>query len=422
MTNKGNRVASETADIIVIGGGLIGMATAYELSRRGAGRLVVLEKGPGVAMGSTGSSSACLRLRYTHAETMTMALHGQDTYRDWAAYTGLQSPRAAMDSIGVLWMLGEDRATVEAERERLISIGARAQTLDRQSLADRFPALSTCTTPIDFQNGTDHDCGESDSFLFEEDGGYCTDPAGANQDLLEACRRDGVDVRLNTQVIDIRMESGHAIGVTSGDGHTIDAPQIVNAAGPWCNRLNDNIGLGHTWNLVPTRAQVMLRATVEPLPGGLPMVADAAGGVYFRPDNNGQQILVGSTRSEDETETIDDPDSYKTAIDDDTKQRLLHGLHHRIPGLQHRGRVTGVAGMYTINQQDVHPVLGKTHIEGYYVSNGYSGHGFKLGPAVGNLLAQIITDTVVEGDVHVDHSFLSIDREPLAVREKTVLA
>ena len=78
--------------------------------------------------------------------------------------------------------------------------------------------------------------------------------------------------------------------------------------------------------------------------------------------------------------------------------------------------------MYTMNQQDVHPVLGKTHIDGYYVSNGYSGHGFKLGPAVGNLLAQIITDTVVEGDVNVDHSFLSIDRKPLTVREKTVLA
>ena len=319
-------------------------------------------------------------------------------------------------------MLGEDRATVEAERDCLIGIGARAQTLDRQALADRFPALSTCTTPVDFENGTDHDCGESDNFLFEEDGGYCTDPAGANQDLLEACGRDGVDVRLNTQVTDIRMERGRALGVTLGDGHTIDAPQIVNAAGPWCNRLNDNIGLGHTWNLVPTRAQVMLRATVEPLAGDLPMVADAAGGVYFRPDNNGQQILVGSTRSEDETEIIDDPDSYKTAADEDAKQRLLHGLHHRIPSLQHRGQVTGVAGIYTINQQDVHPVLGKTHIEGYYVSNGYSGHGFKLGPAVGNLLAQIITGTVVEGDVDVDHSFLSIDRKPLTVREKTVLA
>ena len=76
----------------------------------------------------------------------------------------------------------------------------------------------------------------------------------------------------------------------------------------------------------------------------------------------------------------------------------------------------------TFDRQDVHPVVGETHVEGYYVSNGYSGHGFKLGPAVGNLLVQIITGTAVDGDVDVDHSFLSIDRGPLAVREKTVLA
>lgn len=415
-------MANETADIIVVGAGLIGMATAYELSLRNAGRILVLEKSPGVAMGSTGTSSACLRLRYTHAETMTMALYGQNKYREWGAYTGLESPRAAMANVGVLWMLGEDRATVEAERDRLIGIGARAQTMDRQALADRFPVLSTCTKPVDFENGTDHDCGDSQHFLFEEDGGYCTDPAGANQDLLDACRRDGVEVRLNTQVGDVRTERGCVVGVTLGDGHRIDTPRLVNAGGPWCNRLNKMIGLDHNWNLVPTRAQVMLRATIEPLPGGLPMVADAAGGVYFRPDNNGQQILVGSTRAEDETETVDDPDSYNTAIDDEVKQRMLHALHHRIPGLEHRGHVTGVAGLYTINQQDVHPVLGATDFKGYYVSNGYSGHGFKLGPAVGNLLAQIITDTVIDGDVVVDPSFLSIDRTPLNVREKTVLA
>lgn len=397
------------------------MATAFELSRRSAGRIVVLEKSQGVAMGSTGASSACLRLRYTRVETMTMALHGQNKYRDWRAYTGLESPRAEVNSVGVLWMLGEDRATVEAERDRLIGIGARAETFDRQALADRFPAISTCTTPLDFENGLDHECGESDYFLFENDGGYCTDPAGANQDLLDACRRDGVDVRFNARVTDVRADKDSVIGVTLSDGQTIDAPHLVNAAGPWCNQLNDIVGLRHSWNLAPTRAQVMLRATIDPLPGGLPMVADARG-VYLRPDNNGQQILVGSTRSEDETEIVDDPDSYNTAIDDDMKQRLLHGLHHRIPLLEHRGQVTGLAGMYTINQQDVHPVLGKTHIEGYFVSNGYSGHGFKLAPAVGNLLAQIITDTVVDGDVDVDHSFLSIDREPLTVREKTVLA
>ncbi len=415
-------MSRETADIIIIGGGLIGMSTAYELVRRKAGQVVVLEKASGVASGSTGSSSACLRIRYSHVETMTMALYGQHTYRDWASYTGLSSPRAAMEQVGVLWMLGEDKVAADTERNRMHSIGAAADTWNREQLLDRFPALSTCGIPVDYVGGANHTCGESDVFLFEHEGGYCTDPAGANQDLLEACRREGVDVRFRTQVGDIRTQGGRIVGVTLADGSTVDSPQVVNAAGPWCNGLNRKAGLEHGWELRPTRIQVMLRATVEPIPGGLPMVADAAGGIYFRPESNGQQILVGSIRMEDEKEVIADPDSYKTSIDEEAKLRLLHGLHHRVPSLEHRGGVTGLAGMYTMNQQDVHPILGPTHIDGFFVSNGYSGHGFKLGPAVGNLLAQIMTDSMIEGDLAVRHDFLAVDRDSLSVREKSVLA
>ncbi len=415
-------MATETADILIIGGGLIGLSTAYELARRQAGRIVVLEKGSGVGQGSTGSSSACLRLRYSHLDTMRMALYGQNRYRDWADYTGLESARASMEQIGVLWMLGEDAAAVTAERDRIRSIGAPAQVLTRDELTGRFPSLSTCSTSIDFAEGTEHECGQTETFLFEDDGGYCTDPAGAAQDLLDACRRDGVDVRLTSRVSALRTQGGRVIGVDLASGESIDAPQIVNAAGPWCNELNRMAGIEHKWDLIPTRIQVMLRATINPLPGGLPMVADAAGGIYFRPESRGQQILVGSIRPEDEQETIANPDVYKASIDEESKAGLLHGLHHRIPSLEYRGQVTGIAGMYTMTEQDVHPILGPTHLDGFHVSNGYSGHGFKLGPAVGNLLAQILTDSVIEGDVDIAHDFLSIDRDSLAVREKSVLA
>jgi glycine/D-amino acid oxidase-like deaminating enzyme len=415
-------MAGETADIVIVGSGIIGMSAAYELARRGAGRIVVLEKAAGVASGSTGASSAILRLRYSHTETMRMALHGQRIYRDWADYTGLSNPRASMREVGVLWMLGESISTIERERDRIEQIGGRARLLTGADLAARFPSVSTCATPIDLVDGSDHACGEADSFLFEDEGGYCTDPAGAAQDLLEACRRDGVEVRFHAPVADVRTSGGRVTGVTLADGRTIDGPCVVNAAGPWCNRVNDMAGLEHEWPLVPTRIQVMLRATVEPLPGGIPMIADAAGGIYLRPESGGQQLLVGSIRTEDETEPIDDPDAYDTGLDESRRIALLHGLHHRIPELVHRGRVTGVAGMYTINRHDVHPVVGRTHIDGFHVSNGYSGHGFKLGPAVGNLLAQIITGQIEDGDVPISHDFLSIDRTPLQVREKGVLA
>jgi glycine/D-amino acid oxidase-like deaminating enzyme len=212
-------MATETADILIIGGGLIGLSTAYELARRQAGTIVVLEKGSGVGQGSTGSSSACLRLRYSHLETMRMALYGQNRYRRWSDYTGLESARASMEQVGVLWMLGEDAATVTAERDRIRSIGAPAHSLTRDELTGRFPSLSTCPIPVDFDEGNEHECGETETFLFEDDGGYCTDPAGAAQDLLEACRRDGVDVRLKSRVSALRSQGGRVMGVdlTSGE-------------------------------------------------------------------------------------------------------------------------------------------------------------------------------------------------------------
>ncbi len=415
-------MTTRTADVVIVGGGIVGLSIAYHLSRRSAGKIVVLEKASAVGEGSTGASSACLRLRYSNTEVIQLALDGLNTYRDWKAFTGLDQPRAAAERTGVLWTLGEDEASVIKERDRMVSLGAAALVLTADELAERFPAISTCSHPLDLTGETEHECNTHSPFLYEEDGGYCTDPVGANQDLFEACVRDGVDVRLKTSIDQIHTSGGRIVGMKLSDGSRLDTPQVVNAAGPWCNHVNALAGLEHKWTLQPLRIQVMLRATIEPVPGGLPMIGDTLSGIYFRPESNGQQILVGSVRPEDEEETIADPDKLNNQLDEDIKQRMLFGLHHRLPGLEHRGRVTGVAGLYTMNEQDVHPVVGATHIDGYYVANGFSGHGFKLAPAVGSLMAQILTGNSVDGDTTVSTEFLSIDRDSLAVREKNVLA
>ncbi len=166
----------------------------------------------------------------------------------------------------------------------------------------------------------------------------------------------------------------------------------------------------------------MYRVSTGEIRGGLPLVGDAAGGIYFRPESQGQQVLVGSIRPEDEREEVRDPDNFDRSLDADMRQRLLHGLHHRLPSLQHRGRVTGIAGLYTMNEQDVHPIVGPTELEGFVVANGFSGHGFKLAPAVGSMVAQWLTGKRADFDTDVPMEFLSVERQSLAVREKSVLA
>ncbi|MEA3080985.1 MAG: hypothetical protein QOD54_653, partial [Sphingomonadales bacterium] len=117
-----------------------------------------------------------------------------------------------------------------------------------------------------------------------------------------------------------------------------------------------------------------------------------------------------------------DPDNYAKYVDDDFARLKLHALQHRIPGLSYSAAVHGYSGLYTINRRDMHPVVGRTPVEGFYVANGCSGHGFKLAPAIGSLLAQAITGESDDFDTSVSPGFLAFDRLPIALASKTVLA
>ena len=170
------------------------------------------------------------------------------------------------------------------------------------------------------------------------------------------------------------------------------------------------------------RDQVMYRDRPETLRGHIPVTADLAGGIYFRTQNNGRQLVIGSVREEDEREVIADPDNFRTDTDDDFEVLNLHVLHHRLPGLPYSGRVRGYCGLYTTNLEDVHPIVGATEVDGFWVANGFSGHGFKLAPAIGSMLAQALTGERRDFDTDVPLSFLGVDRQPIGVGSKNVLA
>jgi len=410
----------EDADVVVIGGGIIGSSIAYQLAGSDMGRVVVVEKGAGPAEGSTGASSAIVRTLYSRPETVRLALHGQTAYRNWAEFTGIEQPRSRFHSVGMLWMMGYSHSEAVATRDGLVAQEGRAEVLDAAAVQARFPALSTCAEPFDLTGQIPHECRELEAALFEPDAGFA-DPTGANQDLVEAARREGAEVLFRSEVRAVRTESGKVAGVDLAGGRTINAPLIVNAAGPWCNRLNDMAGARLGWTIIPTRIQIAYRLRPPEVPGQIPVVADAATGIYFRPEASGQQILFGSVLPEDEREQVD-PDHFKTGADAAFLDSKIHALHHRLPDLPHRGSVTGIAGLYAINEEDVHPVIGPTPVEGWWVANGFSGHGFKLAPMVGSMIAQAITGTTRRFDTDVPMSFFSVDRAPLTVREKSVLA
>jgi glycine/D-amino acid oxidase-like deaminating enzyme len=108
--------------------------------------------------------------------------------------------------------------------------------------------------------------------------------------------------------------------------------------------------------------------------------------------------------------------------DADFTQMKLAAFHHRVPDLEARGHVSGIAGLYTINREDVHPVVGPTDVDGFWVANGFSGYGFKLAPAIGSMVAHAVTGTTTGFDTDVRSDLFSIDRDPIDVAVKNVLA
>ncbi|MGV7120355.1 NAD(P)/FAD-dependent oxidoreductase [Sphingopyxis sp. 550A] len=409
----------KSADIVIIGAGIIGMSAAYQIARRSNLRVVVLDKGEGPGEGSTGASSAVCRFRYSHAETVALAQAGIGAYRRWSEFLGTAEPFARFHDIGVLWMTSEAGWTRD-EVARLGALGVRTETIDDQALGERYPALNPCIVAPDLVGGTAHDCRGGGLHLLECDGGYM-DPVDALQDIIRASRREGVEIRFRAPVADVEMHGGAVAGIRLAGGDTIACGQAIMAAGPWCTDFLAREGLGR-WPLEPTRIQIVHIDRPASVRGELPVCVDMPGGIYFRPQNRGQQILIGSVLEEDEREAIDDPDAFATYADDAFIHAKLHALQHRLRLDDIRGPVRGYSGLYTINRADMHPIVGATPVPGLFVANGCSGHGFKLAPAIGSLLAQAITGARGDFDTNVDPAFLAFERPPIPLASMSVLA
>lgn len=350
-----------------------------------------------------------------------LARAGIHAYREWNHYLGQRDPRAEFQRDGVLWMTGADRDWAAREQPRLAALDVHSEVLDDTDLHARFPALNPCAICPDLETAASHDCAGGNRHLLETDGGWM-DPVSAAQDTADALRHSGVTLHYNTEVETVRSAGGRVSGVVLSSGEEIGTDFVINAAGPWCNSVFRAAGIDAPMQMDPVRIQVVHLDRPPGLTGHVPVTVDMAAGIYLRTQNRGQQLLVSSVREEDEREVVDNPDDLLTVADDLFRAEKLHLLQHRLRGLDLGGKIRDYCGMCTLNQVDLHPVVGPWALSGFWVANGFSGHGFKLAPAIGALVARAISGESSDFDCDLDPAYLAPDRAPLNSDSRSVLA
>lgn len=404
-----------SADVVVVGAGVIGAAIALELARAGR-RVVVVDRASGAGQGSTSASSAVVRYNFSTLAGVTAAWEAHFCWSAWAGHLGHDVGDLARFERSGLVMLDVAAAPRAGWLPLFDTVGVPYEEWDSATLAARVPGIDTGRywppKRVD-DEAFGADATETLGGVYTPDAGYVTDPQLAARNLAAAAAREGAEFRFRATVSGVESAGGRVRAVVLADGTKIAAPVVVNAAGPWSGKLNALAGVGadFTIGVRPLRqevAHVLAPEGYHP-PGGVgPSVADMDLGTYFRGEVGGG-LLVGGTEPEcDPLQWLDDPDDAAPNPTMAVFEAQVTRAARRLPGLRVPNRARGVVGVYDA-ADDWTPIYDRTELPGFYVAMGTSGNQFKNAPVVGRLMATLI-DQVEAG---ADH-----DTEP--VRHKGV--
>lgn len=357
-------------DVAVVGGGIVGMASAYYLARDGAS-VTVFEKGS-LGNGSTERSVGGIRRQFSTPVNVELSKASLSVWESFESTFGVDID---FRRTGYLF-LARDRATADGF-ESLVEMhndhGVPTQLLDPDEACEFCPALSVDT----FRKAT----------YLETDG--FADPHLALQGFAEGARGAGAEIRTHTTVDAIRTHEGAqgspvVEGVRSG-GERLDVDYVVNAAGPWARSVADMADV--SLPVAPKRRQVVVVNPEQAVPESAPLTIDLDTGSYFRPEREGAALVGG--HFDDEHDPDADPDTFDRSVGMDYTMEALEKASAVAGYFGPETRVKrGWAGLYAVTP-DHHPIIEET-IPGFISAVGFSGHGFQHAPATGKLVNELV--------------------------------
>lgn len=353
-----------TADIIIIGAGIYGASLAFHLTQRGL-KPVVLERNF-IASGATGRSCGVLRMHYDLETESRLAWESFRYFRNWDEIVGGD---CGFTRTGFLRIVrSEHEENLKANVVMHQGIGIPSLLVNAADVYRLAPALNI----DDFKVAA-----------YEPESGYA-DPSTATTTLMQAARERGAKLVQECQVTAVTTSSGKVAGVETSKG-TYSAPVVINSAGPWAAEIGRMVDLDlpvNTWQ----HDSMLIRRPSEVGPT-LPTTIDDINAMYFRPETGGL-TLVGLQDYNPIGESPDgDTDYAKPGFVDRASDRICH----RIPDMVH-GSLHSAHGGYDGITPDQRAILGRAGPEGFYLVCGFSGTGFKIAPAVGACMTELIVD------------------------------
>ncbi len=350
------------ADVVIIGGGIIGTSIAAFLSEKRVGSIVLLEKGL-LGEGSTSRCAGGIRCQFTTPINIQFSLKSIEIFRNFKEIFGID-PEFHQSGYLFLATTHEESEGLRAGVKLQRSFKLNVESLSRNDIKERWPFIHTG----DLLGGT-----------FCAQDGYAG-PYEVLRGYVQKARDNGVRIYENKEVVGTLTRSGRVQGVKLANGGTISTPIVVDAAGPYAGVVAEMAGI--SLPIQPLKRQLYTTPPFDKLPEEIPLTIDLHVGWYIRREGKG--LLISGPQSED----------YGFSLKTDFEGREFAAVHgmYRIPVLSQSTLARGWAGLYAITP-DNHAIIGMhPDLDGFIIAGGFSGHGFQHSPATGIVISELISE------------------------------
>lgn len=366
-----------TADIVIIGGGVIGASAAYYLAQRGMKNIVLLEREEFFGTGATGRCAGGVRYQFSTEVNIKLSLESLPMLERFKEEIGQEID---YQKCGYLLIATNetDARTFRRNVQLQNSLGVGTQLLRGDEVRARLPLMKFDDALV----GTFH----------QKDG--LVDPNSVVAGYISAAQKMGVKAITSAEVTGIRV-SDHEVEAVETTQGTIETHMILNAAGPWSGQVGQLAGVEIP--VIPIRRQMFTTSALPEIPQNFPFVIDFGQSLYFHRAGDG--LLVGMSNP-------NQGPGFDQSVDEDFEYVNLDAAIERMPLIERASRASHWAGLYEVTP-DAHPIFGGCNIKGFTICTGFSGHGFMHGPVAGKLMSEYMVDGMFST---VDVSMLDLPR------------